>query len=306
MATTTVPAQTEKLVGKGIRRREDPRLLTGTATYVDDIQIPGMNHACIVRSPHAAAKIRSIDTKPALQIPGVIAVFTGPDVKDVGPVPCGASLPGLRVPDHRILAQDRVYYVGHAVAVVVASDKYIARDAADAIEVDYDPQPGVGDPELAMKAGAPLVHPEYGDNVAFRYHQEGGDVVKAFADADVVVKQRIISQRLIPTSMETRGVVANWNPGEKSMSIHTSTQIPHLARTLIACMLGMPENYLRLIAPGSRRRLRQQAERLCRRSVDGLHLDENREACEMDRVAAGKLHDHDPWTRPCRSRRDCR
>ena len=100
------------------------------------------------------------------------------------------------------------------------------------------PIPGVGDPELAMKEGAPLVHPEYGDNVAFRYHQEGGDIVKAFAEADVVVKQRIVSQRLIPTSMETRGVVANWNAGEKSMTMHISTQIPHLARTLIAGMLG--------------------------------------------------------------------
>ncbi|HYP09564.1 MAG TPA: xanthine dehydrogenase family protein molybdopterin-binding subunit [Bryobacteraceae bacterium] len=249
MATTTVPAQIEKLVGKGVRRREDPRLLTGTATYVDDIRIPGMHHACIVRSPHPAAIIRGVSTDAARNIPGVVAIFTGEDVKDVGPVPCGAQLPGLRVPDHRVLAQDRVYYVGHAVAVVVATDKYVARDAADAIEVEYDPIPSVGDPELAMKDDAPRVHPQYEDNVAFRYHQEGGDVLKAFADADVVVKQRIISQRLIPTAMETRGVVANYNKGEKSMTIHTSTQIPHLARTLIAGMLGVPENYLRIVAP---------------------------------------------------------
>src|SRR4051794_15392655 len=141
MATITVPAQADKLVGKAIRRREDPRLLTGTATYVDDIRMPGMYHACIVRSPHAAAHIQGINTKPALDLPGVVAVYTGSDIKDVGPVPCGASLPGLRVPDHRILAQDRVYYVGHAVAVVVATDKYIARDAADAVEVEYDPTP---------------------------------------------------------------------------------------------------------------------------------------------------------------------
>ena len=109
MATITVPAQADKLVGKAIRRREDPRLLTGTATYVDDIRMPGMYHACIVRSPHAAAHIQGINTKPALDLPGVVAVYTGSDIKDVGPVPCGASLPGLRVPDHRILAQDRVY-----------------------------------------------------------------------------------------------------------------------------------------------------------------------------------------------------
>src|SRR5512140_347814 len=99
MATTTI-TKTETLVGKSIRRREDPRLITGTATYVDDIQMPGMHHACIVRSPHAAARIRGINTKAALEAPGVLAVFTGSDTKDVGPVPCGASLPGLRVPHH--------------------------------------------------------------------------------------------------------------------------------------------------------------------------------------------------------------
>src|SRR6185369_4990769 len=116
MATTIT--QTEKLVGQRIRRKEDPRLITGTAVYVDDIQMPGMHHATILRSPHGAAKIRSIDTKAALAHPGVVAVFTGADVAGVGPVPCGASLPGLRVPPHSILAKDRVYFVGHPVAVV--------------------------------------------------------------------------------------------------------------------------------------------------------------------------------------------
>src|SRR6185503_15384229 len=134
MATTII--QTEKLVGKRIRRREDPRLITGTATYVDDIQMPGMHHAAIVRSPHAAAKIRSINIKAAAAAPGVAAVFTGKDTEHVGPVPCGASLPGLRVPHHYILAIDRVYLVGHPVAVVVATDKYLARDAAEKIEID--------------------------------------------------------------------------------------------------------------------------------------------------------------------------
>src|ERR1044071_271438 len=134
MATTTIKHET--LVGKRIRRREDPRLITGTATYVDDIQMPGMHHACIVRSPHAAANIRGLDVKAAAELPGVVAVFTGSDTKDVGPVPCGASLPGLRVPHHHILATDRVYFTGHTVVVVVATDKYIARDAVDLVEVD--------------------------------------------------------------------------------------------------------------------------------------------------------------------------
>ncbi len=137
MATTTI-TKTEKLVGKRIRRREDPRLITGTATYVDDIKMPGMLYASILRSPHAAAKIRSIDISKAKALKGVHAVFIGEDTKDAGAVPCGASLPGLRVPHHNILAIDRVYLVGHPVAVVVATDRYIARDGVELIEVDYE------------------------------------------------------------------------------------------------------------------------------------------------------------------------
>src|SRR5215813_2695988 len=134
MATTI--AKPEPLVGKKVRRREDPRLITGTATYVDDIKMPGMHHACIVRSPHAAAKIKGVSLQSAKDHPGVAAIFTGSDVQNLGPVPCGASLPGLRVPHHHLLAQDRVYFAGHPVAVVVATDRYIARDAADLVEVD--------------------------------------------------------------------------------------------------------------------------------------------------------------------------
>lgn len=249
MATTITKTARETLVGKPVKRREDPRLITGTATYVDDIKMPGMHYATIVRSPHAAANIKSVSIEAAKNHPGVAAVFTGADTKDVGPVPCGASLPGLRVPHHHILATDRVYFVGHPVAVVVATDRYIARDAADLIEVEYEVLPAVADPEKAVEAGAPPVHPQWPDNVAFTYHQEGGDVEKAFAEADVVVKQRITSQRLIPTAMETRGVVADYRVNEKAMTLYTSTQIPHLVRTLVASMLGLPENRFRVVAP---------------------------------------------------------
>src|SRR5579872_7019712 len=247
MATTTIKPET--LVGKSVRRKEDPRLITGTATYVDDIQMPGMHYAAILRSPHAAAKIRGINTAAARAHPGVAAVFTGADVAAVGPVPCGASLPGLRVPPHAILAKDRVYFVGHPVAVVVATDRYVAADAADLIEVDYDPTQAVADPEKALAAGAPAVHPEWPDNVSFTFHQEGGDTNQAFAEAEVVVKQRITSQRLIPTALETRGVLAEWRAGEKSMTMFSSTQIPHLLRSMVAGILGMPENLLRVITP---------------------------------------------------------
>jgi carbon-monoxide dehydrogenase large subunit len=247
MATTITKPDT--VIGKRIRRKEDPRLITGTATYVEDIQMPGMHHAVVVRSPHGAAKIRSIDTSAAAAIKGVAAVFTGKDITHIGSVPCGASLPGLRVPDHKILAQDRVYFVGHPVAVVVATDRYIAADAADAIVVDYDVTQAITDVEKAITEGAPAVHPQWPDNTAFTFHQEGGDIDQAFTDADVVVKQRIVSQRLIPSAMETRGVVAQYHAAEKSLTLWTSTQVPHLVRTLIAQMMGLDENRVRVVAP---------------------------------------------------------
>src|SRR5947209_6554243 len=249
MATTIAKPKPETLVGKSIRRREDPRLLTGAATYVDDIKMPGMHHACIVRSPHAAAKIKGISTAAAKALPGVAAIFTGPDVAHLGAVPCAAALPGLRVPHHHILAQDRVYFVGHPVAVVVATDKYIARDAVDLIEIDYEPSQAVADPEKALEKGAPAVHPEWPDNTAFTFHQEGGDVDKAFAEADLVVKQRMTSQRLIPMALETRGVVAEWRGADRQLNLYTSTQIPHLVRTLVAQMLGLEENRMRVVTP---------------------------------------------------------
>jgi aerobic carbon-monoxide dehydrogenase large subunit len=246
MATTT---KTETLVGKKIRRREDPRLITGTATYVDDVKMPGMHHACIVRSTHAAARIKKVNIKPAQERPGVVAVFTGADVKDVGSVPCVAQLPGLRQPHHHVLAQDRVYYVGHPIAVVVATDRYIAADAADAVEVEYEVLPAVADPEKALAPGAPPVHPQWPDNVAFTFHQEGGNIEQAFKEAEVVVKQRITSQRLIPMAMETRGVVADWHAAEKSLTLYSSSQAPHLLRSLLSNIFGIAENRLRVIAP---------------------------------------------------------
>src|SRR6266699_3038232 len=145
---------------------------------------------------------------------------------------------------------DEVRPVGHPVAVVVATDRFLARDAADLVEVDYDVLSAVADPEKALAAGAPAVHPQWPDNTAFTFHQEGGgDTEQAFRDAEVVIKQRITSQRLIPTSIETRGVVAEWRQGEKSLTMFSSTQIPHLMRTMVAGILGMPENLLRVITP---------------------------------------------------------
>src|SRR5262245_43013799 len=175
MTTTAAPA---RVFGSGIRRREDPRLLTGTARYTADFSLPGMVHAAIVRSPHGHARIRGIDTSRAKAAPGVIAVFTGADTESaLKAIPCAWLLPnsGLNVAPYRAIATDVVRYVGDAVAVVVAASDYQAYDALDLIEVDYEPLPAVVDPQKAAAAGAPQLHPEVPGNVAFHWTVAGGD-----------------------------------------------------------------------------------------------------------------------------------
>lgn len=249
MATTTTAPKLKTHVGERIRRTEDPRLITGTACYLDDITRPGMLHAAVLRSPYAAARINSISIEDALALPGVKAVYVGKDVESVGGVPCAGSMPDLRIPNHKILADDRVYYVGHPVAAVVATDKYIAADAIERIEVDYEPTELVSDPEEALQEGAVKVHPEYPDNVAFTFSQEGGDVEEAFRQADVIVKEKILVPRLAPLPIETRGVVAEYDEGAQELTIYSSTQIPHLLRTQLALQLNLPEHHVRVIAP---------------------------------------------------------
>jgi len=237
-------------IGKPLKRKEDPRLIQGLSHYVDDLQMAGMHYAGIVRSPHAHARIRSVDTSKAQAAPGVVLVLTGADLKGlIGPVPCAAQLPEMKMALRPVLAHDRVRFVGEAVAVVVATDRYLARDAMDLVEVDYEPLTPVVDPEKALAKGATVLHEQYKDNVAFRWELEGGDVKKAFKQADKVIRQRMINQRLIPVAMETRGVVADYKPGEKQLTVWSSTQIPHLLRTQIAAMLGVPESSVRVITP---------------------------------------------------------
>jgi carbon-monoxide dehydrogenase large subunit len=241
---------TGKLVGKSMKRVEDPRLIQGKATYTDDVRLPGMLHVAILRSPYAHARINGIDTAAAKAIAGVSAVLVGADVNaQCGLVPCGAPMPGMKAPQHTVLAGERVYFVGHPVAVVVASDPYVAADAIDAIDVDYDPQPVVVDPEAALAPGAALTHPELGTNVCYTHELKGGDIDEAFRNADRIIKQRIVHQRLTPMPIEPRGVVASYHAGDAALTIWTSTQIPHLIRTLLPDMIGVPENKLRIIAP---------------------------------------------------------
>jgi len=158
-------------------------------------------------------------------------------------------MPDSKVPKHTVLASDRVYFVGHPVAVVVAVDRYAARDALDFIEVDYDPLPVVSDPEKALEKDSPLTHPEFGTNVAFTWSVANGGLDAAFKRADRVIKQRMIHQRLTPMAIEPRGCVALWHAGEGTLTLYTSTQIPHLVRTLLPGMIGVPENKIRIVAP---------------------------------------------------------
>jgi carbon-monoxide dehydrogenase large subunit len=239
----------EKYVGKSVKRTEDPRLIQGLAHYVDDIKLPDTAHAAFLRSIYAHAHIKSIDVGAARRAPGVLAVFTGLEASGViGPVPCAAALPGLKVPDYRVLATNKVCFVGQPIAVVVAENKYAARDAVDLIQVEYEELPVVLDEEKAAKGG-PVIHEKFGTNIAYTLTAGEGDIEAALKSADKIVKQKILHRRLAPVAMEPRGVLARYYPGEQELTLWTSTQIPHLARTQIAIMLGMPENKLRLIAP---------------------------------------------------------
>lgn len=239
-----------KYVGKAMKRKEDPRLIQGISRYVDDFRLPEMHHAAFVRSPHAHAKINAMDVRKAAAAPGVVMVLTGEDVRgQIGMVPCAAQIPDMKAALRPVLALGKVRFMGEPVAVVVATSLYAARDAAELVDVDYDPLPAVVDPEKAFTKGATLLYDQFADNVAYRWELEGGDVKKAFAKADRVIKQRMLNQRLIPVAMEPRGVLADYKAGEQHLTVWSATQIPHLLKTQIAAMLSMNETSVQVIAP---------------------------------------------------------
>jgi carbon-monoxide dehydrogenase large subunit len=239
-----------KYVGQRVKRTEDPRLIKGLAHYVDDVRLPDTLHVAFVRSMYAHARLGDVDVSEAAKAPGVVAVYTGRDVAEkIGAVPCASALPELKVPDHRVLASDKVYFVGHAIVAIVATDKYAARDAVDLVSVDYEELPAVVDAEAAAQDGGAVIHEKFGSNVAYRLTAGEGDIAVALHSADRVIKQRIINQRLAPIAMEPRGVLARYLPGEQELTVWSSTQIPHLLRTQLALMIGIPENRLRVITP---------------------------------------------------------
>ncbi len=240
------------LFGSGIKRREDPRLITGKGLFTDDLKLPGLSYAAVLRSPYAHARITRIDTTAARAAPGVVGVFTGRDLAGkVAPLPCAWNVPDcdLKTPPHPLLAAETVRYVGDGVALVIAESREAARDAIDLIDVDYDPLPAVVDPEKATQAGAPQLHPEVPNNVAFTWKVAGGDAESAFRDAAARVSLRIVQQRLLPTAMEPRAAVASHNAATGQLTLWATSQNPHIHRFLCSVMLGVPEHRIRVISP---------------------------------------------------------
>ena len=237
-----------KYVGQKVLRKEDPRLLTGKGAYVDDVHLPHTAHMALLRSPHAHARILRLDVSRARALEGVLDIVTGPDIRGkLGKIPSAVALPDLRVPDHYLLAIDRVRYVGEPVAAVVAENAYIARDALDLIEADYEPLPVVTDPEKALEPGSPVIHEQWDSNIAGTYKLESGDVQRAFREADRVVKIRLVNQRLSPAPLEGRAVQASYQQGEKLLTVWAATQGPHSQRARIARLLRIPEDRVRVI-----------------------------------------------------------
>lgn len=234
--------------GTPIKRREDPKLITGQGVFIDDITLPGMLHAAFVRSPHAHARIVSIDTAAAKAMPGVFAVLTAADIAEWAPrLPPN---PGVPQPPRFLLAQDKARMVGESVAVVLAGDRYLAADAAEAVTVEYEPLPAVVDPEAAMQPGAPVLWDDFPNNaIVVEDVVSDGDIEPVLASADVVISQRMTAARLAPAAIETRGFVVRYQPNDRYLTAWCTTQAPHRMRMIIAGISGLPEGRIRVIVP---------------------------------------------------------
>ena len=241
---------TETAIGASMKRREDLRLITGRGTYVDDVKLVGMLHMALVRSPFAHANIKSIDTSAAQDSPGVVAIFTGEQLQaELGSLICGWVVPDTKEVPHPPLAFEKVRYTGDAVVAVIADSPAAAADAALLVEVDYEELGAVVDMEKAVQDGAPQIHEDAPNNIAFEWEVGGGDFAAAASSAQVRVTERIVNQRLIPNSMEGRAVIADFNPGTNQLKLWTSSQIPHLVRLLMALVTGHPEHQIQVISP---------------------------------------------------------
>lgn len=248
----------QHMIGAAVKRKEDYRFLTGAGQYTDDVVLPQQSHGVFLRSPHAHAKIRSIDIAAAKQSPGVIAIFTGADLaaENIGGLPCGwliHSTDGkpMNEPPHPVIAHEKVRHVGDQVALVVAESIKEAKDALELIDVDYDVLPAVVDTASASDPGKPLVHDGVADNICYNWgHGDKAKTDAAFAQAAHVTTLDIVNQRLIPNAIEPRAVNASYSKHDESYTVYVANQNPHVERLLMAAfVLSLPESKLRIIAP---------------------------------------------------------
>jgi len=246
MATTETNAP---YVGRPIPRVEDARLLRGLGTFVDDIQRPGLLHAAFVRSPFGHARLTSIDASRARELDGVALVLTAEDIEDLAPIATGLPREEVVANNRPVLPPETVRFVGEAVACVIASSRYVAEDAAQLVDVEYEPLPAVIDAERSLAEGAALLHDGTESNSFAHIEYEQGDVEAAFAAADHVFRKRFHHGRFHAAPLEGRALLAEWDPGAQEMTIWMSTQIPHLVRTLLCHAIGLSEKQLRVIAP---------------------------------------------------------
>ena len=240
-------------VGQAVKRTEDPRFLTGSGNFVDNMNLAGQARAAMVRSPYAHATIRGVDASKALALPGVVAVIVGQDLVDAGinGLPVGWLLDGLKTPDHLSIAVGKVRHVGEIVAAVIAEDRYLAEDATGLVKVDYEVLPAVMDVADALETGAPTVHDDAPGNVCFEWSIGDKDATDAaFAAAAETVPLTLRNQRLIANAIEPRASLAQYSAGTKDYTLYTTSQNPHVHRLLLAAfILGIPEHKLRVVSP---------------------------------------------------------
>lgn len=236
-------------VGASVLRREDARLLRGQAKYLDDIERPRMLHAAFLRSPVPHARLGGLDLSKARKLPGVVGVFILPDLVGVQAIHAYGPRPEVRTMVRPVLADGKVRFVGEAIAVVVAESRYIAEDACELIEVDYEVLPAVGSAKAALVPGAPLIDESFEDNHFAHIERSGGDPDQVFAQAPHVVGIQFHHGRVAAMPLETRGVIGEWDAGTSTMRLWVSTQMPHLLRALIAAPLGLSETNLEIITP---------------------------------------------------------
>ncbi|MEX1164188.1 MAG: xanthine dehydrogenase family protein molybdopterin-binding subunit, partial [Nitriliruptor sp.] len=250
---TAVDAPRQALnVGRTRLRKEDARLVTGRTMWTDNLQLTGMLHVALVRSPVAHARVTNVDVSAALEQPGVVAAFTGADLVGnwEGGLPCAWPVTeDMAAPVHLPIAVDEVRYVGDAVAVVVARSKYQAADAIEHVVVDYDPLPVVTDMEAALADGADLADTTLSSNESYTWQKIDGDIDAAFEGAAHVTTRRFIQQRLIPLAIETRSVVCEPPTQSREYTLWSATQVPHILRLMLALTCGVPEHELRVVAP---------------------------------------------------------